>query len=124
MKKIILLVISMVMVTAVFADKNSYIPSFSVPVNNPSYFVDNGTGSGSTITPYEKRDINVTNDGAGGGNRPISILTVYIYQVNGPVVLGPFQIPTGGTQTVTIDGSPWGVYVETGFPTKVSVWTN
>lgn len=125
MKKIILLSISIMMMTAVLAKGQNPIPSYNVPISKTASFSENQSiGSGGYKD--EKRDVDVSN-GASGNNRPIQgspVLTVYIYRLDHSVVQGPFTIPYGTTITVTIDDQRWGVYAEASAPTFMSVWTN
>jgi len=130
MKKIFLLTISILMVTAVFAKAQGAnpIPSYNVPVENKAYFQENNSILGNYDLSKEKRDINVSNDGsAGNGNGPVgggSSIAVYIYRLDQSVKLGPFIVPAGETLTIPIDVYQWGVYTQTNNPTNVSVWTN
>jgi len=130
MKKILLLTISILMVTAVFAKVKAAnpIPSYNVPVANNAYFQENNSILGNYDPSKEKRDMNVSNDGtAGNGNGPVgggSSIAVYIYRLDQSVKLGPFIIPAGETLTIPIDLNQWGVYTQTNNPTNVSVWTN
>ena len=128
MKKIFLLTISILMVTAVFAKAQGAnpIPSYNVPVENKVYFQENNSILGNYNPNKEKRDMNVSNDGS-GGNKNVpesSAVTVYIYRLDQSVKLGPFIIPAGETLTIPIDLNQWGVYTQTNNPTNVSVWTN
>jgi hypothetical protein len=134
MKKIILLGISILMVTAAFAQTGNPIPSYNVPVSNGSYFEERTNLNfpnymlGDSDSSKEKRDMNVSNEGsAGGGNNPQGPdVVVYIYKLGGDhKVLGPFEIPAGTTLTVPIDHSNrWGVDVVSNCITYMSVWTN
>ena len=128
MKKIFLLTISILMVTAVFAQVKAANPitSYNVPVANKAYFQENNSILGNYNPNKEKRDMNVSNDGS-GGNKNVpesSAVTVYIYRLDQSVKLGPFIIPAGETLTIPIDVNQWGVYTQTNNPTNVSVWTN
>jgi hypothetical protein len=129
MKKIIILTISILMVTAVFARRvkaDNPIPSYNVPVTNTASFQESVTGPSNYVPTDEKRDMNVSND-AGGGNRPIngaSNIVVYVYRLDRSVVRGPFTVAPGQTITVLIDGNRWGVYAEAGSPTFMSVWAS
>ncbi len=129
MKKIFLLTISILMVTAVFAKAKGAnpIPSYNVPVANNAYFQEDNSILGNYDPSKEKRDINVSNDGAGSKSNvtnELSSITVYIYRLDQSVILGPFIIPAGETLTMPIDVYQWGVYTQTNNPTNVSVWTN
>ena len=129
MKKIFLLTISILMVTAVFAKAKGAnpIPSYNVPVENKAYFQEDNSILGNYDPSKEKRDINVSNDGPGGNrNVPVesSAVTVYIYRLDQSIVLGPFIVPAGETLTIPIDVYQWGVSTQTNNPTTVSVWTN
>lgn len=127
MKKIFLLTISILMVTAVFAKVKAAnpIPSYNVTVTNNAYFQESASAAGKDDPNKERRDINVSNDGA-GTNRPesSSALTVYIYRLDQSIVLGPFIVPAGEILTVPIDGYQWGVFTQTDNPTNISVWMN
>jgi hypothetical protein len=125
MKKIILLSISIMMMSAVLAKGQNPIPSYNVPVSKTASFAEDTSTPGGNIQKDEKRDVNVTNGAS--GNRPIQgapVLVVYIYRLDHSIVLGPFAVPYGETITVTIDDFRWGVYAETTAPTYMSVWTN
>ena len=128
MKKIFLLTISILMVTAVFAKAQGAnpIPSYNVPVENKAYFQENKLIPSNYDPSKERRDMNVSNGGP-GGNKNVpesSAVTVYIYRVDQSIVLGPFIVPAGETLTIQIDVYQWGVYTQTNNPTNVSVWTN
>jgi hypothetical protein len=126
MKKIFLLTISILMVTAVFAKVKAAnpIPSYNVTVTDRAYFQENTSTAGKDDPNKERRDINVSNDGS-GTNRPESCtLSVYIYRLDQSIVLGPFIVPVGEILTVPIDGYQWGVFTQTNTPTNVSVWMN
>ncbi|HZX62468.1 MAG TPA: hypothetical protein VFE66_04575 [Bacteroidales bacterium] len=130
MKKILLLTISILMVTALFAKvkASNPIPSYNVLVTNESTFQETISVLSSYAPSDEKRQMNVTNEGsAGNGNGPVgggSSIAVYIYRLDQSVKLGPFVIPAGETLTVPIDGYNWGVFTQTNNPTYISVWTN
>ncbi len=128
MKKILLLTISILMVTAVFAKKGraeNPIPSYNVPVFSKSYFQEDNAKPSNYSPSDEKRDMNVSNDGSAGGNRPgSSAIEVYVYRLDGAIVLGPFVIPAGETRAIQIDGYHWGVGVRADSPTFISVWTS
>jgi hypothetical protein len=128
MKKIIILSISILLVSTVFARRvkaDNPIPSFNVPVTNTASFQEQVTGPSNYVPTDEKRDMNVEN--GAGGNRPVQgngAITVYVYRVDHSVILGPFIVSPGQTIRVTIDGYRWGVYAQTENPTIMSVWTN
>ena len=125
MKKIILLSISIMMMSAVLAKGQNPIPSYNVPVSKTASFSEDTSTPIGNIQKDEKRDVNVTNGAT--GNRPIQgapVLTVYIYRLDHQIVLGPFYVPFGETITVSIDGNRWGVAAETTAPTLMSVYTN
>jgi hypothetical protein len=135
MKKILLLTISILIVTAAFARRGNPIPSYNVPVSNNAYFQESISISLNGGVPDEKRDMNVSNDGsAGNGNSPVTgenglpaagdEIIVKIFSATENIILGPYVIPAGKTLNVQIDGSNWGVIVSTKSPTYVSVWTN
>jgi hypothetical protein len=128
MKKILLLTISILMVTAVFARKGraeNPIPSYKVPVFNKSYFQEDSSKPSTYSPSDEKRDMNVSNEGSAGGNRPGSTsVIVYVYRLDGAIVLGPFEIPAGETRAIQIDGYRWGVIAQSNYPTLMSVWTS
>ena len=71
MKKIFLLAVSILMVTLTFGQTVDPIPSYNVLVTGKANFTDNSTISTTGTQPlnYEKRDVNVSNDG-GGSNLP------------------------------------------------------
>ncbi len=124
MKKIILLSISILMMTAVLAKGQNPIPSYNVPVSKVAVFSEVSTPGGLGFKD-EKRDVNVSNGPS--GNRPIQAsptLIVYIYRLDNTQVLGPFEVGYGQTITVTIDDESWGVRAETDALTYMSVWTN
>ena len=128
MKKIFLLTISILMVTAVFAKAKAAnpIPSYNVPVIDNAYFQENKLIPSNYDPSKERRDMNVSNDGS-GGNKNVpesSAVTVYIYRLDQSIVLGPFIVPAGETLTLQIDGNRWGVFAQTNKPTNISVWTN
>jgi hypothetical protein len=127
MKKILLLTISILMVTAVFAKvkAGNPIPSYNVPVTNKAYFQEDNASIMNNIPTDEKRDMNISNDTP--GNKPsgygYGTLQVIIYRLDQSIVLGPFFIPLGETLTVPIDGGRWGVAAQAEDPTLMSVWT-
>jgi hypothetical protein len=126
MKKILLLTISILMCTAVFSKVKATgpIPSFNVPVLDKGYFYEDNSTPTNYDPSKERRDMNISNDGA-GTNRPVSTgMTVYIYRLDQSVVLGPFIVSNGETLTVPIDGNHWGVIIQTSDPTNISVWTS
>ncbi len=126
MKKIFLITISILMVTAVFAKAKAAnpIPSYNVPVSGSIFFQENNDHPGNYDPSKERRDINVSNDGSGTNRPESSVLTVYIYRLDQSIILGPFFVTAGETLTVPIDGYHWGVFTQTNSPTYVSVWTN
>ena len=126
MKKIFIFTISILMVTAVFAKVKAAnpIPSYNVTVIDKAFFQEN-TSTPSNYDPNkERRDMNVSNDGAGTNRPESSTLSVYIYRLDQSIVLGPFIVPAGEILTVPIDGYHWGVFIQTNSTTYVSVWTN
>jgi hypothetical protein len=128
MKKIIILTISILMVSTVFARRvkaDNPIPSFNVPVTNTATFQEQNTGVGNYVPTDEKRDMNIEN--GGGGNRPVpgnGTITVFVYRIDHSVILGPFIVSRGQTISVTIDDHKWGVYAVAESPAIMSVWTN
>jgi hypothetical protein len=127
MKKILLLTLSILMVTAAFAKfakAGNPIPSYNVPVSSKAYFQE----ANSVLVNYspsdEKRDMNISNDTP--GNRPIGsgMIQAYIYRLDQSIILGPFNVYLGETLTIPIDEYRWGVYIETKDDTFVSVWTS
>jgi len=127
MKKIFLLTISIILVSAVFAKAGNPIPSYNIPVTYRANFQEDNTGPGVINLSDEKRDMNVSNDGAGGthrhsGHNP-AIVVVYIYRLDHSKSFGPFYVRAGEVLTVPIDGNRWGVVTSTNIPTAVSVWT-
>lgn len=127
LKKIILLVISIFMVSAVFAKPGNPIPSFNFLLKNQAYFQETNSGINNLVLKPEKRDMNVSNDtpgnksiGFGGSNR----ITVYIYRLDLSVILGPFIVHPGETLSVPIDGHRWGVFASSHHQTFISVWIN
>ena len=128
MKKILLLTISILMVTAVFArvKAGNPIPSYNVPVMNKAYFQEDNASIMNNIPTDEKRDMNISNDTPGNkpGGYGFGTLQVIIYRLDQSIVLGPFFIPLGQTLTVPIDGDRWGVAAQAQDPTLMSVWTS
>ena len=128
MKKIIILTISILMVSTVFARRvkaDNPIPSFNVPVTNTASFQELNAGLSNYAPTDEKRDMNVEN--GAGGNRPVpgnGSITVYVYRVDHSVILGPYIVSPGQTISVTIDEHKWGVYALAESPAIMSVWTN
>jgi hypothetical protein len=127
MKKIVLLAISILMVSAVFARTRTEnpIPSFNVLLKSATYFQESLRPS-INYTSDEKRDMNVSNDGSGanGSGLESAAILVYVYRLDGSKTLGPFIVNPGQTKTVQIDGNQWGVYASSNRPTYMSVWTN
>jgi hypothetical protein len=127
MKKIILLTVSILIVSAVFARAGNPIPSFNVPVSNKAYFQEDPTLPSNYVPTDEKRDMNVSNDTPGGhgpvGNG-LGAIQVVIYRLDQSIVLGPFTISAGQTLTIPIDGERWGVAAQTSDPTYMSVWSS
>jgi len=125
LKKSVLFVISILMVSAVFAGSGNPIPSFNFHLRNSATFSENNSATlGQNV---EKRDMNVSNN-TPGGHRPGGFgsnnIIVIIYRLDYSIVHGPFIVPAGETLTVPIDGHKWGVFVYSTHPTVISVWTN
>jgi hypothetical protein len=124
MKKIILLTISILMISAVsFAKKSNPIPSYNVALKANAYFQEDFKPNVNTPLD-EKRDMTIENGGGSVHGPEGSYLMVYVYRLDGSITLGPFFIPAGSSKTVAIDGNRWGVYAQTNNPTYMSVWTN
>jgi hypothetical protein len=129
MKKILFLTISILMVSTAFSKVKGAnpIPSYNVSLTDKAYFQENTATTLNYDPSKEKRDLNVSNDGAGSksnGTNELSSMTVYIYRLDQSIVLGPFIVPVGEVVTVPIDGNRWGVFTQTDQPTNASVWTN
>jgi hypothetical protein len=129
MKKILFLVISIMIITVVWAKAENPIPSYNVPLKNQATFQEDNSGLGSVNHDLskEKRDMNVSN--APGGKMDLiglgtPAITVYIYRLDRSIVFGPYAIPEGKTISIPIDEGLWGVFAETTDPTYISVWTN
>lgn len=126
MKKILLLTISILIVSAAFAKAGNPIPSFNVPISNSAVFQEDNGGLGTTnFQTDERRDMNVSNDSPGSkpaGNGS-GVIQVIIYRVDQSIVLGPFTIKPGETLTIPIDGDAWGVAAQTDGTAFMSVWT-
>ncbi|MCX6246372.1 MAG: hypothetical protein NTW10_01450 [Bacteroidetes bacterium] len=124
MKKVLLLAISILMVTSVFARKSGLpIPSYNFPLKSSAYFQEDLSRPGHNNFSDEKRDVNVTNEGAAGSGPVGSAIIVYVYRLDGTTTMGPYYVPSGETRTISIDGHSWGVYALTLRPTYISVWT-
>ena len=129
MKKILLFTFYVLMATIVFGQSNDPIPSFNVFVQGNESFTDNSTISNNGTQPlnYEKRDMNVSNDGAGtvpnkgGGGGSIIVV---IYRLDNSISLGPYVVPAQQNLNVPIDKKSWGVQSSQISPTYVSVWTD
>jgi hypothetical protein len=126
MKKIILLAISILMVSAVFANPGNPIPSFNFNLRNKANFQENNSSIINFGLNKERRDMNVSNDTP--GHRPIGNgsgrIEVIIYRLDLTIVLGPFVVPAGETLTIPIDKHQWGVFARTNHQTIISVWTS
>ncbi len=121
-KKILLLTISILMVTAAFAKAGNPIPSYNVVVSNSAYFQEESSTPGCYSPSDERRDMNISNDTPGNGPIGSGGIIVYVYRLDQSIVLGPFLVHAGETFSVKIDGYPWGVITQTTEPTLVSVW--
>ncbi len=128
MKKILLLVVSILMVTVVFGQTKAYhIPSYNTLVTGTANFVSGfniSTTNNQALSP-DKRDVDVENDGGAQSPNPGSIgpsIVVLIYSLSNYTILGPYTVSSGQTITVPIDDSAWGVTITTCAPTYVSLW--
>ena len=125
MKRIILLAISVLMVSAVFAKPGNPIPSYNFPLKNKAYFQETNSAINNFGLKPDKRDMNVSNDTPGsknngfGGSDEISF---YVYRLDESITLGPFMVHPGETLSVPIDGKPWGVYADSHHQSVMSVW--
>jgi hypothetical protein len=126
LKKIILLAISILMVSAVFATPGNPIPSFNFNLKNRANFQENNSSVINFGLNKERRDMNVSNDtpGHGPGGYGSGRIEVIIYRLDLTVVLGPFIVTAGETLTVPIDQHQWGVFTRTNHNTIISVWTS
>jgi hypothetical protein len=127
MKKIFLILFSLLMVTVVFGQSVNPIPSYNVFVTGNAVFVSQNiavAGTNNQILSADKRDMDVENDGGAKPTDPRSPIVVYIFTLDHSVVFGPYIVPSGQTLSVPIDDSAWGVSISTDSPTFVSVWTD
>ena len=122
MKKVIIIMVSILLVAAANVFASNPIPSYNTPVVGKANFTD-GVTMGTPNTQREKRDVNVQNGAGGGTQAPTStVLTVFVYKLDMSVVLGPFTVAAGTTLTVGIDSDAWGVGAQSDSPTLMSVW--
>jgi hypothetical protein len=126
MKKIILLAISILMVTAAIARTTNPIPSYNVPLKGSAIFQENNPRPTHNDNTDEKRDMTVSNDGTAGNGNGMqgAVIAIYVYRLDGSKTYGPFFIPAGTSKTVSIDGKSWGVSAYTSTETFMSVWTS
>jgi hypothetical protein len=128
MKKIIILAISLLMVTAATlrASTPIVIPSYNVPIYEKTLFMEPASNVVSSVNGNnmdEKRDMNIQNSGGGTYAPGGSVIEIYIYRLDDMKKLqGPFFIPEGEKISVRIDHQEWGVTADPSAPTTVSVW--
>lgn len=125
--KVMFLVISVLLVTAVSAKAGNPIPSYNFQLTKNANFQETNFGTGNSDLSKDRRDMNVSNDGPGsykpGGNGS-GWITVMIYRLDYSVMMGPYFVRQGQTLTVPIDGHPWGVYAHASHKSTISVWTS
>jgi hypothetical protein len=121
MKKTILISIALFMVAAISVKAANPIPSYNVPVNSRTVFLEDRSTLCVVNNGEEKRDMNIQN--SGGGYAPeVSYISVIVYRLDNQKTKGPYIIMSGEHLSVPIDGKEWGVIMDPSSTSTVSVW--
>jgi hypothetical protein len=124
MKKILILAVLFLLLSAVFASAGNPIPSINFQLKKTATFQEGIQGPNNNSFSDERRDMHVSNDGSGGnGHGPERhAVIIYVYRLDGSKTKGPYHVDPGETVTVPIDGHQWGVYARSQHPSVISVW--
>jgi len=93
------------------------IPSYNISVNGLANFRENYS-SGNPNQIQEKREVNVQ---IKCGTRDCQAI-VWVYRLDRSIILGPYTVDCDNTLTVEVDGSEWGVLVQSEEGVFVDVW--
>lgn len=123
MKKTLIIIVSLLMITAITVKAQNAIPFFNGSIYGSTIFQESKSSPSSLKVMYAKRDMNIQNSGGNysPGGSPV---TAVIYRLDWTKSLGPYTIQNGQTLKVPIDGKEWGVCLNPTVTTTVSVWTS
>jgi len=126
MKKLLLITLALLFTGTMQLFSANPIPSYDVKVTNKANFQEKNNNLFGSQPGKERRQMNIeTSTASSTGNEAGKGTTVYVYQLDGGKVLGPFFVAYGDQLTVEINDFEWGAVIEldkTGTKAIASVW--